>query len=488
MDEANFIKFVLKHMKVNPQIFRAYDLRGVANVDLNPEIVEHIGRAFGTYLNRHDIKDAVVGHDSRESSPSYSEALIKGIVSTGTNVTDIGLAMVGMFYWSQYYLKTKGGAFVTASHNPPQFNGFKFANDYSETLVTDGMKELLRMVEEEDYVESKRLGKVSKKDIREAYYKDLLSRMDIKKKFRIVVDPSGTTSGKIMPELFRKAGMEVVEKNCELVPGFYKGAADPTEALIAERLREEVLEEKADLGFSYDCDGDRIGIVDERGTIIWNDVLVALFAMDVLKDHPGDIIMFNTLCSKVVPQTILKAGGKPFMWRTGHSFLKKKNQEVKAAFIGELSGHFFFSKDFHNHDDGSYSALRLLQYLSRINQSLGEAIAKLPHYISSPEIKLFCADDKKADVVGRISPILRKDYPKAEVIDDERAGDGVRFDMPDSMFVVRYSQNGPYLTIKFEATTKERFEELRRYISKLLHSFKEVDFESKISVNLELLK
>src|SRR3989338_10651834 len=200
--------------------------------------------------------------------------------------------------------------------------------------------------------------------------------------------------------------MEVVEKNCELVQGFYKGAADPTEALIAERLREEVLEEKADLGFSYDCDGDRIGIVDERGTIIWNDVLVALFAMDVLKDHPGDIIMFNTLCSKVVPQTILKAGGKPFMWRTGHSFLKKKNQEVRAAFIGELSGHFFFSADFYNHDDGLYSTLRLLSYLAKTNQSLSSAIALIHKYISSPEIKIYCADDKKVGLIERINPIL----------------------------------------------------------------------------------
>jgi phosphomannomutase/phosphoglucomutase len=475
-------------MQVNPQIFRAYDLRGVADVDLNPEIVEHIGRAFGTYLKRHKLNTAVVGHDSRQSSESYRDALIKGLTWTGIDVTDIGLAMVGMFYWSQYYLKSPGGVFITASHNPPQFNGFKFANDYSETLVTDGMKELLRLVEEEDYDEGKNPGKVTKQDIREAYYDDLIGRMDIKKKMKIVVDPSGTTAGQIMPALFRKAGMEVVEKHCELVPGFYKGAADPTEAMIAERLRDEVLEAKADIGFSYDCDGDRIGIVDEKGGIIWNDVLVAIFAMDVLKDHPGDIIMYNTLCSKVVKETIEKSGGKPFMWRTGHSFLKKKNQEVKAAFIGELSGHFFFSKDFHNHDDGAYSALRLLQYLSRTNQTLSEALAKLPQYISSPEIKLFCADDKKADVIARMSPILRKDYPKTEIVDDERAGDGVRFEMPDSMFVVRYSQNGPYLTIKFEATTKERFEELRKYISKLMHSFKEVDFSSKISVNLELLK
>ena len=197
--------------------------------------------------------------------------------------------------------------------------------------------------------------------------------------------------------------------------------------------------------------------------------------------------MYNMLCSKVVEDTIIKAGGKPFMWRVGHSFLKKKNQEIKAAFIGELSGHFFFSADFYNHDDGLYSTLRLLQYLSSSGQSLSEAVSGLPRYVSSPEIKVFCADDKKVDLMKKISPILKKDFPTAEVVDDERAGDGIRLDMPDAMFVIRYSQNGPYLTIKFEAKTKERYEELRVYINDLLHGFDEIDWKSEISLNLKSL-
>ncbi len=265
------------------------------------------------------------------------------------------------------------------------------------------------------------------------------------------------------------------------------GAPDPTENELAMRLRDAVLENKADIGFTYDPDGDRIGIVDEKGTIIWNDVLVALFAVDVLNDHPGAKIMFNTLCSKVVPETIAKYGGEPFMWRTGHSFLKKKNQEVKAAMIGELSGHFFFSADFYNHDDGLYSSMRLLHYLSRTNQTLNQAMATLPKYKSSPEIKLYCDDDKKAKLMGKISPILKKEFPEAEVIDDERAGDGVRLDLPDSMFVIRYSQNGPYLTVKFEANNQEQYEHLREYIKKLLHMFDEIDWSSKINVNFEAL-
>ncbi|KKQ79622.1 MAG: Phosphoglucomutase/phosphomannomutase alpha/beta/alpha domain II [Parcubacteria group bacterium GW2011_GWC2_38_7] len=302
-----------------------------------------------------------------------------------------------------------------------------------------------------------------------------------------MIDPSCATAGVIAPPIFRLAGCEVVESNCNLDPTFPLGTPDPTENNVAERLAKKVLEVGADVGFSYDADGDRIGIVDNKGTIIWNDVLLALFAVSVLQDHPGSKIMFNTLCSKVVPETILNNGGVPFMWRTGHSFLKKKNQEVGAAFIGELSGHFFFSKDFYNHDDGLYAALRLLKYLSDSNQTLNTAIAKLPQYISSPEIKVFCAEDKKVALVNVISEVLRVDFPSAEVISDERAGDGVRLDMPDSMFVIRYSQNGPYLTIKYEANTTEQYQTLKKYLDNLLHRYPEIDWSSKINVNVEAL-
>ncbi|MEW6407575.1 MAG: phosphomannomutase/phosphoglucomutase [Patescibacteria group bacterium] len=475
-------------MKINRHIFRGYDLRGLVDKDLNEEIVEHIGKAFGTYLVKRGINKVIVGYDCRETSPKYSEALTRGIISTGVDVIKIGMTMIGTFYWSQYYLKCKGGVFVTASHNPPEYNGFKFANDFSETLVSDGMQELKNLVETENYIKLNKKGEVEEKNIREAYFDDLIKRFNIKKKFKVLVDPSNGTAAIIVPDLLRRFGCEVIEKNCEIDSTFPLGTPDPTEKAVVSRVAREVVESKADIGFTYDADADRIGIVDEKGGIIWNDVLLALFASDVLDHHSGAKIMYNTLCSKVVEDTILQKGGKPFMWRTGHSFLKKKNQEVKAAFIGELSGHFFFSADFYNHDDGCYSTLRLLDYLSRTNQKLSEAINALPKYISSPEIKLFCADDKKVVLIEKISPILKKDFPQAQVIDDERAGDGVRLDMKDAMFVIRYSQNGPYLTIKFEAKTQEKYEDLKKYIRELLHKFEEIDWNSKINVNLEAIE
>ncbi|XOB41936.1 MAG: phosphomannomutase/phosphoglucomutase [Candidatus Nealsonbacteria bacterium] len=475
-------------MKINPYIFRGYDVRGIVDKDLDPEIVEHIGKAYGTFLKRRGIKKAVVSYDSRATSPQYSETVIKGLSWAGINIINIGMDLVGTFYWSQYYLNCKGGVYITGSHNPVEYNGFKFAIDFSETLVSDSIQELRRMVEKEDYEEGDTVGKIEKQDIREAYFTDLLKRLPIGKEFKAVVDPSCSTAGVIAPDLLKRAGCKVIESNCQLDSSFPLGTPDPTGITVAQRLRERVLQEKADIGFSYDTDGDRIGIIDDKGNIIWNDVLVALFTIDVLKEYPGATIMYNTLCSKVVEETIIKYGGKPFMWRTGHSFLKKKNQEVKAAFIGELSGHFFFSADFYNHDDGLYSTLRLLSYLAKTNQSLSAAKDLLPKYISSPEIKIYCADEKKVELIKKISPVLKKDFPDAKIIDDERAGDGVRVDISDGMFVIRYSQNAPYLTVKFEAKTEERYSYLRNYIDRLLHNYQEIDWNSDINLNIEALE
>lgn len=470
-------------MKINPHIFRGYDLRGIVGEDLNPEIVEHLGRAHGTYMKRRGVTKAVVGRDCRATSEEYGEAIIKGLVWAGIDVIDIGMNLVGTFYWSQYYLDVKGGVFVTASHNPPEYNGFKFAIDFSETLVSDGMQELRRIVEQDDYDKGEIPGKVEKQDIRAAYFEDISKRLPVTKKFKIVIDPSNSTAGAILPDFLRSLGCEVIEKNCNIDPNFPLGTPDPTETEVAERLSKEVVEVGADVGFTYDADGDRIGIVDEKGGIIWNDVLIAIFATDVLHSHPGAKIMYNTLCSKVVEDTIKAKGGDPFMWRTGHSFLKKKNQEVKAAFIGELSGHFFFSADFYNHDDGIYSTLRVLNFLERTNQSLSSAIDQLPKYVSSAEIKVGCADDKKVALIEKMSEALEKDYPDADVISDERAGDGVRLNMDDSMFVVRYSQNGPYLTIKFEAKTEDKYEQLKKYLHDFLHSYQEVDWSFGVNVD-----
>jgi phosphomannomutase / phosphoglucomutase len=474
-------------MQVNQSIFRGYDIRGLVGTDLSSGIYEHIGKAHGTYLKNKGINKAIVGYDCRATSPEYSEAFIKGLTWTGLDVVNIGLTMIGNFYWAQYYLNIKGGAFITASHNPAEYNGMKLASDFSETLVSEGIQELKELVLNENYSQGEKEGIVTKQDINEVYFKDILSRFSNLKPMKVLIDSSNATAGAIVPNALRQAGFEVVEKNCNIDPAFPLGTPDPTESAVAKRISNEVIESGADIGFTYDADGDRIGIIDEKGGIIWNDIFVAFMAADVLTYHPGSVITFNTLCSKLVEETIIKNGGKPNMVRTGHSFVKKYNKEVGGAFAGELSGHFFFSADFYNHDDGFYSTVRLLDYLGRTGQKLSQAVATLPQYISSPEIKIGCADDKKVALMVKVSEILKKDYPQAEIIDDERrAGDGVRLNLIDGMFVVRYSQNGPYLTIKFEANTNQKYQELKVYIKTLLHSFSEVDWN--YGVNVESLE
>lgn len=472
-------------MKINSKIFRAYDIRGVVDEDLSAKFYEHLGKAYGTYLKRNNIDDtSIVGRDARATSVEYSNAFVKGVTWAGIDVLDIGLTFVGNFYWAQYHLKHKGGIFVTASHNPSNYNGAKLSVDYSETMVSLQIQEMRKLVEEEDYDKGEKTGEYKKVDIKPEYIKDMKRRVKMGKPIKVLIDTSYSTGGAIVPDVFKAFGLEVVEKHTKVDFTHPLGTPDPTDVELAERLASETKDAGADVGFSYDSDGDRIGIVDEKGQIIWNDILVALFSVDILRKHPGSKIMFNSLCSKAVSQTIEKHGGVPFMWRTGHSFLKKKNQEVGAAFIGELSGHFFFSKDFYNHDDGIYSSLRLISLLSTSDKKLSELVAQLPQYISSPEIKVGYPDEKKVEMIKDLTKILKKDKPEATIIDDERVGDGVRVETDTSMFVVRYSQNGPYITVKIEATTEEEYESLRLYLAKLVSGFKDIDWTYGVSQHL----
>jgi phosphomannomutase / phosphoglucomutase len=473
-------------MEINPYIFRGYDLRGLVGKDLNPEIVEYLGKAYGTFLLRKGIKKVIVGRDCRNTSESYSKAIINGILSTGTDVIDIGLALAGNIYWAQHYFSAEGCVSVSASHNPAEYNGFKFGTGLSSTMLSEEIFELRKIAEAGVFAAGQ--GFLGEKDIKESYFTDLLSRFSVPFNFKIVIDPSCSTPAAFLPELLKMAGCQVVCSNCKIDGTFPIGTPDPTSKEVAERLSKEVLVNNADLGFSYDSDGDRIGVVDGEGRILWNDVLLAIFALDVLEKIKGAKVVYNTLCSKIVEDVIIENGGVPIMWRTGHSFIKYKAKKENASFAGELSGHFYFMDDFYPHDDGCYSTLRLLGYLSRSGKKLSQVFDDLPKYFSSPEIKIFCADEKKVELMKKINPILKNDFPDAEVIDDERAGDGVRLNLKYGMFIIRYSQNGPYLTVKFEAKSEDKYVFLKKYINKLLSGYKEIDWGSGVNVNLDALK
>ena len=482
-------------MNINPYIFRNYDIRGIAGTDLDAEKVEVLGKAYGTFLQRRKIRQAVVGRDNRLSSEEYSEATIRGLVATGVDVIDLGMAMTQMVYFAQYRFQSNGGVMITASHNPWNFNGFKFATGYSRTTGIAEVQELRSTTETESFFNPDAAGSVTKLEgasrdaFAEDYTRDLLKRVKIQGKLRVVVDTGMGVTGLFNPEIFRRAGCEVIGQNLELDGHFPIGTPDPTATAVMERVRERVLKEKADVGVAFDADGDRVGTVDEKGNILWNDVLVAIFAKEILERFPGSKIVHNNLCSQLTSKVIEQNGGIPVMWRTGHAFIKAKIAEEQAAFGGELSGHFFFADNAYGYDDGTYAILRLLEYLSTREVSLGRLYDGFPTYVSSPEIKIGCPDDKKMSVIKDISKKFKRDFPDAAITDDTVIpdDDGIRADFDDGMIIFRASQNGPYITVKFEALNKDTYNQRKTYVREMLKSYPEIIWEDALTVNVSSL-
>lgn len=472
----------MNHMtkKIPDHVFRGYDLRGLVGSELDEENVLLLAKGYATWLLERRILDCVVGFDCRLTSPTFRDVIVKGLTESGITVYDIGMTLTQISYFAQYYFRTRGLVMITASHNPKEYNGFKFGMGFSETMLTEEIVELRDIVKKGEFKSTSPVGKHIQKDIKEEYINDLFRMVSRIRKFKVVVDSCATTTGIFLPDILKRAGCEVIEQNTTPDGNFPVGTPDPTEREVQERLARRVIAEKADLGFSYDCDGDRMGIVDQDGTLIWNDTLVSLFAKDILSSLPGSKIVYNVLCSKQVDEVIRNNGGIPIMWKTGHSFIKTKSKEMHAAFGGELSGHFFFLDNFYGHDDGAIASLRILSYLTRTNKSLKEAIAELPQYISSPEIKLGCPDEIKFDLVTqKITGEIKKLYPNAKYIEI----DGVRMDTDAEMLVIRASQNGPYMTIKFEAKTKEKYELLKSQASAILHGCPEIDFSKGVNTH-----
>lgn len=468
-------------VQINPQIYRGYDIRGLVDKDLTPEVVYTLGKAYATFLYRRQINECVVGRDIRENSEEYQQALTKALLESGINVIDIGLSLTQIVYFAQYHYLSKGAAMITASHNPKEFNGLKLAVGFSDTLITNEIQEVKQIAESGRFASWDKPGSYRQDDVFPHYKNDLFKRVPLHDSgLKVVIDSSKATTGAFLPDILREAGCEVIEQNTDLDGTFPLGSSDPTEKHVLERLAERVRAEKTDIGFAYDCDGDRIGIVDGDGNLLWNDMLVALFAKDILHYLPGSPIVFNVLCSKSTSDTISAAGGRSVMWLTGHSFIKSKVREERAPFGGELSGHFFFMDNFYGHDDGAFASLRLLAFLKRTNQTLRDAVTQLPKYVSSPEIKLGLADDIKFKLISEnISQDIRQLFPKADYV----TIDGFRADTIDEMVVIRASQNGPYVTIKFEGKTAEQYDHLKKEIARILRQYPEINWSEGVNTN-----
>ena len=466
--------------KINPHIFRGYDIRGLAASDITEDVYYTLGRAYATYLQERRIKESTVGQDNRLSSEASSKAFIAGLHDGGINTIDLGLSLSQIVYFSAYHFKIKGSVMITASHNPKEYNGMKLGSGYSETMVTHEIQYIRRICDEGQFYEAEAKGTNREYDIFEDYKRDLLKHFSLQKKWKVVVEACNTTSGKFYPDIFRAAGCEVIEQNTELDGNFPLDVPDPTEVEVLDRLAVGVKEHGADIGFAYDTDGDRMAVVDEQGNVLWMDTIVALFAKDVLDFIPGAEIVYNTLCSRQVTEAIEEAGGKPVVWMTGHSFIKAKIKELHAPFGGELSGHIFFMDNFFGHDDGAYASLRLLQYLERKEQKLSEAVSELAIYVSSPEIKFGLADDIKFEFIDtKIREEFTAKWPDAQVIDI----DGIRIDNPTTMAIIRASQNGPYITVKFEGKTQAEYDEMKVTLREILKKYEQINWSEGVNTH-----
>ncbi|HVZ12301.1 MAG TPA: phosphomannomutase/phosphoglucomutase [Patescibacteria group bacterium] len=451
-------------------MFREYDLRGRESDDeLNDTSIYHIARGFGTFLKKIGVEEAVVGHDARATSESFHAQAIKGLTECGINVVDIGIVTTPMGYWAQFYLKVKGLLTVTASHNPAGWNGVKLGQDFSKTLLTAELQEIYGIIEKEEYATGQ--GTVRKEDIKDAYMDDLISRSKIDKKFKVLVNTGNGTAGLYYPELLRKAGCDVVEHYTNVDPSYPHYTANPDGTAMMEDTGKQTVDNKCDFGFAFDGDGDRLGVVDEKGDTIWPDRYIILLSRLVLSKHPGAKIVFDVKVSEALPEDIKAHGGEPIMWKTGHSYIKAKLAEEKAALAGEMSGHIFFVDDFYGFDDAAFASLKFLEFMSTQDKPLSEIVAGTPYYVSTPTIQVTATDEEKYNVVDALTKEFKDEGYK--VIDIN----GARVYTDDGWGLVRASSNTPTLVLRFESKTEEGLEKIKKLFKDKLDKFPVVSRE-----------
>ncbi len=452
---------------INPNIFREYDIRGIAENDLTDDVIERIGKAYGTYMRRQGLKKFVVGRDVRLSSERIQNALVKGINSTGGDVVILGEIPTPVLYFAIVDQKLDGGVMVTGSHNPIEFNGLKLCEGIA-SIYGDGIQNLKRIIEENKFESGQ--GTTETMDLVPKYMDVIKSKINLKRKLKIVVDAGNGTAGVIAPKLWEDLGCEVIQLYCEPDGRFPNHLPDPTVPKYVVDLQQKVLETNADIGIGYDGDSDRIGAIDETGRQIYADRLIALFSTDVLQREPGASIVFDVKCSQALPEYIEKFGGKPLMWKTGHSLLKAKMKEENSPFAGEMSGHIFFGDDYYGFDDAIYASGRLMEIVANSDKKLSELIDDIPYFISTPEVRIECSDETKFDVVADIAKSFKQEYDTIDI-------DGARVLFGDGWGLVRASNTQPVLVLRFEAKTEERLNEIISIFKKKLREYTDVKFE-----------
>ncbi len=448
-------------MDIKPEIFREYDIRGTVDKDLNPETVELIGKGIGTYFRRNKKKEVALGQDCRLSSPSFAETLIRGLQSTGCEIIEIGTIPTPVLYFAIYYKKLEAGVMITGSHNPPQYNGFKMMIG-EETLYGKIIREIFHIIQKNDFIEEKTTARRAM-DIIPEYQDYLVKNIKLDKKLKVVLDAGNGTAGVIAAPIFKRLRCEVLELYCEMDGNFPNHHPDPTLPEALEDLIKKVKASKADIGIAYDGDGDRIGVIDDQGNILWGDQIMVFFARDILRSHPGAPIISEVKASKVLYDEVEKMGGKPIMWKTGHSLIKKKIKEEKALLAGEMSGHIFFADRYFGFDDAIYSSARLVELLSRSKKKLSEMLSELPKTFHTPEIRVYASDKVKFKIVEEVKKELAQKYPIIDI-------DGVRAIFPHGWGLVRASNTQEVLVLRFEGDTKEELEAIQKEVKQVVEN------------------
>lgn len=448
---------------MDPKIFREYDIRGVVGKEILAEEVALLGKAFGTYMARQGKKFIAVGRDCRLSSESFRNFLLEGLLSTGMDVIDIGICPTPLLYFAIHHFEREGGIMITASHNPPEYNGFKVCNG-PDTISGPEIQKLRLIMESGDFVTG--VGKAEVRDIATPYQEFVLGNISLKKRLRVAVDAGNATGGPIALPILEKLGCEVHPIYCDMDGTFPNHEPDPTVMENLEDLRDLVRREHLDLGIAYDGDCDRVGIVDHRGEVVFGDRIMIIFAREILSRRPGSTFISEVKCSRTLYEDIEKRGGKAIMWRAGHSLIKAKMKEVDAVLAGEMSGHMFFKDRFFGFDDGIYASCRLLEILADTQKTIPELLEGVPQTYTTPEIRVACPDEMKFRVVEEaVERFKRKGYKVIDV-------DGARITFEDGWGLVRASNTQPVLVLRYEADTRERLDAIRTLVEGTIEDIK----------------
>jgi phosphomannomutase/phosphoglucomutase len=443
-------------------IFRQYDIRGIVGEDLDAEVTEAVGRAFGSRVRLDSSSRSptvAVGYDNRSTSPALANGLIAGIRSAGVDVLDIGTVPTPVLYWSEVTLGADAGVQITGSHNPPEWNGIKMTHGGS-SLYGDAIQDLLRSIQASNFTSGS--GGYERITVLDHYVDDIAGRFNLERPMRVAVDCGNGTGSILAVRLLEAIGVEVTPLFCESDPTFPNHHPDPTVDDNLIDLIRSVESGNHDLGVAFDGDADRIGAIDDQGRIIRGDILLLLFGLDLLKKRgPGQKLIFDVKCSQVLPELFEKAGGEPIMWQTGHSLIKNKMRETGALLAGELSGHIMIADDYLGFDDALYNACRLIEIISRSGRTLSEMVSDFPEYRSTPEIRIDVTEDQKWTVVSEALVYFKEKYDVISV-------DGVRILFGDGWALLRASNTQPVIVARFEARSESRLIEIRTEIAEWL--------------------